>query len=245
MEPFVVSAPGKVIIFGEHSAVYSKPAIAAALSLRAYLLVTPSATSNKIELNFSDIGLSHSWDKDDLPWDEVKKYIKLDANGRPDVTEELIPEVINSLSESLSVLDSRLHYTACYCFLYLYMNLCSKETTGMTFNVRSTLPIGAGLGSSASTAVCLLSALSVLGGHVHAASLDLKGKHHQNDQSNIDSDFIDNWSLMGEKCFHGNPSGIDNAVATRGGAVLYQRMTSPAQPSVRTSMPNFLQLNCF
>lgn len=236
VDPFYVSAPGKVIIFGEHSAVYNKPAIAAALSLRAYLLVSPSAkSSDTITLDFPDIGLSHSWNRNDLPWDEVKKHVT-HTGGRPNVTEELLPEIIDGLTDALLDLDSKLHYTACYCFLYLYMNLCDAQTEGMSFCVRSTLPIGAGLGSSASTAVCLASALAILGGHIEPASLQHSEKHKINHPKA--AEFIDSWSLVGEKCFHGNPSGIDNAVATYGGAVLYQRMDNPSTPSVRTTMPN-------
>ena len=67
--PFIVGAPGKVIIFGEHAAVYGKPAIAAALSLRCYLLVSPSFDSNTIRLQFPDIKLDHSWNIKDLPWE--------------------------------------------------------------------------------------------------------------------------------------------------------------------------------
>ncbi|CAH2354051.1 mevalonate kinase [[Candida] railenensis] len=236
-EPFYVSAPGKVIIFGEHSAVYNKPAIAAALSLRAYLLVTPSPTSSDtITLDFPDIGLSHSWNKNDLPWDEVKKHVT-HTDGLPDTTDELVPEIIDGLTDALSDLESKLHYTACHCFLYLYMNLCDIHTEGMSFCVRSTLPIGAGLGSSASTAVCLASSLAILGGHIDPAALTYSEKH-KTTHNPRSADFIDSWSLIGEKCFHGNPSGIDNAVATHGGAVLYQRKDNPTMPSVRTSMPN-------
>lgn len=234
--PFLVSAPGKVIIYGEHSAVYGKPAIAAAISLRAYLLVTPSEDANIIRLEFPDIGLSRSWNKNDIPWDEIKRSVNY-RDEKPATTEELIPEIVDILSTILSDIDSNLHYTACLCFLYLYANLCEKDIPGMVFSVRSTLPIGAGLGSSACTAVCLASALARLGGHISTACHDAKEKITK--KENPDLDFIDSWSLMGEKCFHGNPSGIDNAVATYGGAVMYQRNMIPSQPSVRTTMRNF------
>ncbi|KAK6459196.1 mevalonate kinase [Scheffersomyces xylosifermentans] len=233
---FFVSAPGKVIIFGEHSAVYGKPAIAAALSLRAYLLITPSKDVNTLKLDFPDIGLSHSWNKNDIPWEEIRSHVKL-VDGRPQITEELIPEIVDNLGSVLSNLNSTLHYTACLCFLYLYTQLCNKDIPGMSFCIRSTLPIGAGLGSSASTAVCLATSLAILGDQVERPSYGMNEKSTKKESTDLD--FIDSWSLMGEKCFHGNPSGIDNAVATHGGAVMFQRMSNPAQPSVRTTMRNF------
>lgn len=231
-----MSAPGKVILFGEHSAVYGKPAIAAALSLRAYLLVKPSANPDEIVLEFPDIELIHKWNVSDIPWDDLNKYIVYE-NGVPSITEELIPEVLDILSDLLTDCTLSLHYTACRCFLYLYSNLCSKSVSGHHFCIRSTLPIGAGLGSSASTAVCLASALSALGGYTKEPTHKLDDTITLKDMK--ESDFIDSWSLMGEKCFHGNPSGIDNAVATHGGAVLYQRMAGPGNPSVRTNIRNF------
>lgn len=234
---FFVSAPGKVILFGEHSAVYGKPAIAAALSLRCYLLVTPNPNSDDIILEFPDIGLVHKWSAASLPWDEIEAVTK--NEGRPKATDELIPELLDALADALDIADP-LHYTACRCFLYLYASLCSRQTAGCHFCIRSTLPIGAGLGSLAATAVCLLAALSILGGHVSAPLLAANDRHAHKDSS--DATFIDAWSLMGEKCFHGNPSGIDNAVATHGGAVMYQRMTGPGNPSVRTSVRNFAAL---
>lgn len=235
---FLVSAPGKVILFGEHSAVYGKPAIAAALSLRAYLMVTPSENSDEISLEFPDIGLLHTWNKRDIPWESLEPYLPK-KSGKPATTDELVPEILDLLTDLLET-DSTLHYTACRCFMYLYSNLCGPETPGHRFCVRSTLPIGAGLGSSASTAVCLSTALAILGNHVLTPTVGFNDKQHR--MASPDADFIDDWSLMGEKCFHGNPSGIDNAVATHGGAVLYQRK-GPGNPSVRTSMRNFPALN--
>ncbi|CCE83550.1 Piso0_004129 [Millerozyma farinosa CBS 7064] len=236
---FLVSAPGKVILFGEHSAVYGKPAIAAALSLRTYLLVKPNERPNEITLKFDDIELLHSWKIDELPWDKLKPLINIE-DGVPEYNEYLVPEIDNILRDYLGDTTTSRHFIACHCFLYLYVHLCSSDSPGMVFDLKSTLPIGAGLGSSASVSVCLSTAFSLLGKHISRPV-------HEHDEksapaSNDTLDFIDKWSLIGEKCFHGNPSGIDNAVATYGGAVMYQRMKSPSLPSVRTTMRNFPSL---
>lgn len=227
-----------MILFGEHSAVYGKPAIAAALSLRAYLLVAapPSADENTIRLVFPDIDLSYSWNRNELPFDDVKPFIQY-HDGKPATTPELVPEIMDKISSILADIDNTFHYNACASFLYLYMHLCTIDTPGREYCIRSTVPIGAGLGSSACTSVCIAAALGVLGGHINKPTFGLNDKVHNNDIAELD--FIDSWSFIGEKTFHGNPSGIDNAVATHGGAVMYQRMTNPSQPSIRTTMRNF------
>lgn len=231
---FFVSAPGKVILFGEHSAVYGKPAIAAALSLRAYMLVSPSEDKDLITLDFPDINLHASWNRTDIPFEAIKLFVTV-KDGKPTPTPELMPEIVDKLG-SLLLDFHELQYTACLSFLYLYVHMCSAETDGRHFCVRSTVPIGAGLGSSACTSVCLATGLGLLGDCIAKPQFEL---HDKVDGSNdADLDFIDSWSFMGEKAFHGNPSGIDNAVATHGGAVMYQRMSNPAQPSVRTTMRN-------
>lgn len=197
-------------------------------------MVTPSSDPEDIILEFPDINLVHTWNRSSLPWDAIAPFINQD---QPKTTEELIPEVVNELANTLAEMKQAIHFAAANSFLYLYVNLLKRSTPGMRFTVRSTLPIGAGLGSSASIAVCLASAFATLGGHVKAASLTKDEISNENE----DSEFIDAWSFMGEKCIHGNPSGIDNAVATHGGAVMFQR-TQSSIPSIRTNMRNFPSL---
>lgn len=60
--PFIVSAPGKTIVYGEHAVVHGRAAMAAAISLRSYLLCTTLSKSKRtVTLNFADIGLKHTW----------------------------------------------------------------------------------------------------------------------------------------------------------------------------------------
>jgi mevalonate kinase len=73
------------------------------------------------------------------------------------------------------------------------------------------LPTYGGLGSSAAFCVGLVRALC-----------DEKGIHLTNDQ-------VNRHAYAGEMAFHGNPSGIDNTMATHGGVVEFRRGRSLAE----------------
>lgn len=76
----------------------------------------------------------------------------------------------------------------------------------------SDLPLGGGLGSSASFCVSLCGALLALSGAV-----DLQ--HDQNSWFKLgrnDLELVNKWAFEGEKIIHGKPSGIDNTVSTFG-----------------------------
>lgn len=199
--PFLTSAPAKVILFGEHSAVYGKHAIAASIhSLRTYLYVTSTA-DNAITLNFPDIKLYHTWESSSLSKiPSPSASIKID-----DTIDQQVAEQIQNLIRESNIVDP-LHTNAAFCFLYLYKCLI-PNTSSLKFTMVSTSPIGAGLGSSAAVSVALSYAMLQLA----------------NQQTN--KKLINKWAFVGEKCIHGNPSGVDNLVSTHGGAILYKKGT--------------------
>ncbi|KAJ6180463.1 hypothetical protein N7519_010924 [Penicillium mononematosum] len=112
---FMVSAPGKVIVFGEHAVVHGKAAMAAAISLRSYLLVTTLSKSQRtITLNFRDLGLSHTWDIDTLPWDKFheptkkKFYYSLVTELDPELVEAIQPH-LQGVSKGLPEEQRNIH----------------------------------------------------------------------------------------------------------------------------------------
>lgn len=209
MSSFVVSAPGKVILSGEYSALWGKPAIAAAIGLRSYLLVTPRPKSDRrVTLRLTDTGFNCTWDLDTLPWGITK------SSDSP-------ASVIRALQRQLGDPNA-----AVLAFLYMYLSLASRTTTGATYTLRSQIPIGAGLGSSASFSVVVATAILIQAGFIIPRDNELCTEE--------DLRAIDQASYLGERCFHGAPSGVDHATSLRGGALYFQRdaLSNFTQPTI-------------
>ncbi|KAL7922471.1 ribosomal protein S5 domain 2-type protein [Trichoderma austrokoningii] len=232
--PFMVSAPGKVIVFGEHSVVYGKPAIAAAISLRSYLHVTTlSKSKHTVSLRFPDIDLTHSWNIDNLPWaqfqhpDKKKSYFSLVTQLDPELLDALQPH-IDEVAPDRPEEIRKVHRNSVTAFLYLFLSLGSPRFPGCLYTLRSTIPISAGLGSSASISVCLAAALLL-------QLRTLSGPHpdQPSEEARVQVERINRWAFVSEMCIHGNPSGVDNTVATQGKAVVFQRTDYNKPPSVR------------
>ncbi|EDV22636.1 uncharacterized protein TRIADDRAFT_59088 [Trichoplax adhaerens] len=62
----IVSAPGKVILNGEHAVVYGKNAIAASLGLRTIAHFTPATDENSIIIELPDISIKRKWSCDTI-----------------------------------------------------------------------------------------------------------------------------------------------------------------------------------
>lgn len=151
------SAPGKVILCGEHAVVYGKPAIALPVfnvKTKCNIIARPSASTDETLVVAPNIGL--------------KCHVGCLVETHP------IRTTIRLVLEHLKI-D--------------HLPVCEIQ-------IHSTLPTAAGLGSSASTAVALIRALSTFLGHP------------------FENEVVNQIAFEIEKIHHGTPSGIDNTVIT-------------------------------
>ncbi|KAJ2538488.1 Mevalonate kinase, partial [Coemansia sp. RSA 1933] len=205
VKPFVVSAPGKVILFGEHAVVYGKTAIASSLDMRAYALVAPRK-DGKVRVLLPDVNV-------DIVFG-VEALARVDVSGldHPTEIEALVPEAIE--------IPDGPGRTAVLSFVYLYSGIFVGTTRpsagGFSVCVRSLLPVGSGLGSSAALNVTLSAALLRISGRI--------GPHAETEE---EKQLVNEWAFRGEQVAHGTPSGIDNAVATYGGFLRYTKGQTP------------------
>lgn len=209
-------------------------AIAAAISLRSYLLVTTLSKSKRtVTLKFPDIDLAHTWNIDELPWSafshpqKKKLYYDLVTTLDEDLVAAIQPCLENVSADKPADLR-KVHKNSAASFLYIFMSLGSQSFAACQYTLRSTIPIGAGLGSSASIAVCLSCALLL-------QLRTLSGPHPDQppQEARIQLERISQWAFVSEMLMHGNPSGVDNTVATQGKAVVFQRKDYNRPPSVR------------
>ncbi|KAF9223473.1 cystathionine beta-lyase [Gyrodon lividus] len=244
---WVVSAPGKVILFGEHAVVHGVPALAASLSLRCYGVTTPhtGAPNGKVSVHFLDIdagekegGFRYEWDVEGLPWDAIPESAPPEGSEIP-LDHELLEEITRSALPA--TLGSHARH-ASLAFLYLYMVLGKaagwEVRPSFTFRIRGTLPVGAGLGSSASFSVCTATALLLTFGRISppsppstlpsppspsSSSGSSSSSQAQSKLPKALADIVNAYAFLSEKILHGNPSGVDNSVAVYGGGLLYTK----------------------
>ncbi|XP_033374079.1 mevalonate kinase isoform X2 [Parus major] len=211
-----VSAPGKVILHGEHAVVLGKVALAVALDLRTFLRLRPSA-EGRVSVSLPGVGFRRSWDTPDLQALRGRIAADFDESKSPSV------EQLDALREFAGIAAgaSAPESLATLAFLYMCLAISAKygDVPSMDILVCSELPMGAGLGSSAAYAVCLAAALLMVCG---AISCPLQEGEPTARWTEEELTLINSWAFRGEQVIHGNPSGVDNAVGTWGGALRYQ-----------------------
>ncbi|NXA37398.1 KIME kinase, partial [Eudromia elegans] len=116
--------------------------------------------------------------------------------------------------------------------------LCFRDIPSVDIVVWSELPTGAGLGSSAAYSVCVAAALLAACGAIACPPTDGASPARWTEE---ELSLINSWAFQGERVIHGNPSGVDNAVGTWGGALRYQsgKITSLKRvPTLRILLTN-------
>lgn len=99
---------------------------------------------------------------------------------------------------ALKVFSQRTKYPFCYQVKLIDTFVIIIRLQGVSIIVKSTIPIGAGLGSSAAFSVALAGALFVY------------------EYGFLDKDKVNQLAMEAERFFHGKPSGIDNYTALNG-----------------------------
>ena len=158
MKKIIVSAPGKIHLLGEHTVVYGKPALLAAIDKRCRVELIARKDQKQ------EIIISESTDK------KLIAYVFFAINTTVSYYHETVP-------------------------------------SGFTLTISSEIPFGAGLGSSAASAVAIAGAVTLFLGKP------------------FDKKIINDIAFLIEKRQHGNPSGGDNSASCFGEFIWYRKET--------------------
>ncbi|CAH0713449.1 unnamed protein product, partial [Brenthis ino] len=229
-----VSAPGKVILHGEHSVMYGKFAIAGSLGLRTSMIVkeVKSKGDLTINLHLPSVDLEEV-----LPLNLIKEHLIPSHNdtwNRPDVInhEKHLEKVDNCLHKILPGYGDLKSFkkNSLRGFFYILSGIFDGDLLNNSIDVTITseLTVGAGTGSSASCAVCVSAGFLQL--------LKLK-KGIQNEEFSLeDKMMISSWAFNCEKIMHGAPSGIDNSICTYGSLVGFTKGEKPVIPDYKINL---------
>ncbi len=214
------SAPGKIILMGEHAAVYGYPALVAALDLRTEASVfapVPSQPEGVVVIDLPDLGVCGS-----VAWDAIDRLGEAASLQSRRHLEQGAPFV------SLADLDfgsTAVSAESCTAPESLYVQIALATVSRFLANSRqcglaelerrgigrllvtSRAPQSAGCGSSAAVAATSVAAL--------LAAFSSPGE--------VDREDVARLTTAVERTQHGRPSGIDGATVIRGGVLRIER----------------------
>lgn len=194
MKKIQVSAPGKLHLLGEHVVVYGKPAVIAAVNKRCFVEIIPRK-DKKIEITSFNLKASKLFAEKEIvaktkdaqaKWET---YVKTnDMSYLKSITTDLLDFPVIVIGEALKYLKKSLNH-------------------GFKFSIKSDIPIGSGMGSSAALSVSIAGAVSLLF------------------DKNFDKEMVNEIAYLSEQKKHGFPSGGDNAASCFGGLIWYRKET--------------------
>ncbi|HLX08103.1 MAG TPA: hypothetical protein VKY89_09620 [Thermoanaerobaculia bacterium] len=203
------SAPGKLILMGEHAVVYGRPALVAAIDLRLRAVFAspelqshPAAPAPPATIEIDLPGLAH---RGSTTWAEVIAYAGAARDAwaayaaHPDLAGFLelrgadpAHVVKVALGEAAAALGEE-----------------PGGAPGLCLRLESALPIGAGFGSSAAAAVAIVAGYAAWRGN-----------------ADLDPGTIARLALETERRQHGLPSGVDTITSLQGGLLWARRLSS-------------------
>ncbi|PVU94857.1 hypothetical protein BB560_005909 [Smittium megazygosporum] len=209
MTQILVRLPGKTILTGEHAAVYSKTVVAATVGLYLYTFAETTDTL-LLNINFADLGHSFSFSFDELAFFYESG---IESFEHPGEIENLFFKLQKEGKLSITPIENQQLHSAVMVALYLTTSIIPASFKyGITLNIKSSIPLGSGLGSSAAYSAALSSGL-----------LYLSSKFNVNTPMSEIRKLVDHWAFKAEQVVHGTPSGVDNSTVINGGFVKYAK----------------------
>lgn len=196
-------APGKLILSGEHSVVYNRPAVAMAID-RSVVATIEESDDGQISFDLPDVDSRDSFTMlalQDFKRRAVTNY-RLFLDGELGIRDVLYKPVDLFKFGFITVLDG----------------LHRKLDSGIVIKLKSNLPVGSGMGSSAAA---VLSELRAVG---HYLRVDFK------------PEWAYEFSLEAEKLQHGHPSGVDSHISLYGGCCAFEGGEARSVPLPRMQM---------
>jgi mevalonate kinase len=185
----VISAPGKIHLMGEHAVVYGKPALLSAIDRRCTITITPRKDAA------IEISSTHIKQNEQITLPTLLQKVKKAEEHWQTFSKTNDATLLKSLtSEPLD------YATLCVGITLMHYKI-TILSSGFRCAISSAVPVGSGIGSSASLSVSIVGALSSYF------------------EKPWDINVINSIAYRCEQLKHGFPSGGDNA------AVCYGKLT--------------------